>query len=88
MVAPSFELDHLLVRAPNWVGDLVMSTPVLEAACADPRLERVSIAGRAHLADGLAERAVDNVRRNFSKDTMCARTLDVYNEVLHLKEPV
>jgi hypothetical protein len=29
--------DHLVVRAPNWVGDLVMATPVLEAAiaCAD-----------------------------------------------------
>jgi hypothetical protein len=25
---------------------------------------------------------MDNIRNNFSKDTMCAKTLDVYNEVL------
>ncbi|HEB78942.1 MAG TPA: glycosyltransferase [Rhodospirillales bacterium] len=30
----------------------------------------------------LAEQAIANVRKNFSKETMCARTLDVYNEVL------
>ena len=39
----------LLVRAPNWVGDLVMATPVLEAALADGRFERVTVAVRAHL---------------------------------------
>src|SRR6185295_17155534 len=27
---------RLAIRAPNWVGDLVMATPVLEAACASP----------------------------------------------------
>lgn len=46
-------IDHLIVRAPNWVGDLVMATPVLEAALADPRFGRVSIAVRAHLVDVL-----------------------------------
>jgi len=40
----------LLIRAPNWVGDLVMATPVLEAALLDPRFNRVVIAVRAHLA--------------------------------------
>lgn len=45
---------HLAVRAPNWVGDLVMATPVLEAACADERFERVSIVLRAPLAPVLA----------------------------------
>ena len=30
----------------------------------------------------MAERAVDNIRRNFSKESMCAKTLAVYNEVL------
>ena len=43
-------LGHLVVRAPNWVGDLVMATPVLEAAVADPRWSRVTIAVRGHLA--------------------------------------
>ena len=41
---------HLAVRAPNWVGDLVMATPVLEAAVADARFARVSILVREHLA--------------------------------------
>lgn len=33
----------------------------------------------------LAEKAIAHVRANFSKHTMCAKTLEVYNEVLHLK---
>ena len=33
----------------------------------------------------LAEKAIANIRENFSKHTMCAKTLEVYNEVLHLK---
>jgi heptosyltransferase-2 len=40
----------LVLRAPNWVGDAVMATPLLEAAVADPRFERVAIVVRAHLA--------------------------------------
>jgi heptosyltransferase-2 len=47
-------IEHLLVRAPNWVGDLVMATPVIEAALADRRFARVTIAVRAHLAGVLA----------------------------------
>jgi heptosyltransferase-2 len=43
-------IGHLVVRAPNWVGDLVMATPVIEAALADRRFERVTIAVRSHLA--------------------------------------
>src|SRR6185503_11817793 len=30
--APTDRLRHLVLRAPNWVGDLVMATPLLEAA--------------------------------------------------------
>jgi len=30
----------------------------------------------------MAENAIANIRDNFTKDTMCARTLEVYNEVL------
>ncbi len=44
----------MLIRAPNWVGDLVMATPLLEAAVHDGRFERVTIALRARLADVLA----------------------------------
>ncbi len=51
----SVDLEHLLVRAPNWVGDLAMATPVLEAALASERFGRVSIAVREHLVDVLAD---------------------------------
>lgn len=47
------ELEHLWVRAPNWVGDLVMATPMLEALVASPRFGRVSIGIRRHLVDVL-----------------------------------
>ncbi|MSR61299.1 MAG: glycosyltransferase family 9 protein [Planctomycetes bacterium] len=47
-------LAHLVLRAPNWVGDLVMATPFLAAAVRDPRFARVTIAVRAHLAPVLA----------------------------------
>ncbi|MFT5291410.1 MAG: heptosyltransferase-2 [Planctomycetota bacterium] len=48
-------MKHLIVRAPNWVGDIVMATPIIEAAIADPRFERVTIVLREHLADVLSE---------------------------------
>jgi len=40
----------LVVRAPNWVGDLVMATPVLEAALQSPRFRSVKVLVRRHLA--------------------------------------
>lgn len=52
----------LAIRAPNWVGDLVMATPVCEAALASERFESVSIVVRKHLApilhDGVCSSAV------------------------------
>ena len=39
----------------------------------------------AYAGQALAGRAIQHVRQNFSKDVMCDRTLDVYNEVLSLK---
>lgn len=49
MSRPVDTLDHLLVRAPNWVGDLVMATPMLHALVEEPRFARVTIAVREHL---------------------------------------
>ena len=46
---------RLVVRAPNWVGDLVMATPVLEAAVLDPRWDDVRILARRHLVPLLAD---------------------------------
>jgi glycosyltransferase involved in cell wall biosynthesis len=34
----------------------------------------------------LSQKGIANIRNNFSKDTMCAKTLDVYNEVLILSK--
>ncbi|MCA8978761.1 MAG: glycosyltransferase family 9 protein [Planctomycetes bacterium] len=45
----------LAVRAPNWVGDLVMATPMLEALCTSERFERVDVLLRAHLAPLVAD---------------------------------
>ena len=44
---------HLVIRAPNWVGDVAMATPILRAALEPPaqeRWSRVEILLRAHLA--------------------------------------
>lgn len=48
-------MKHLVVRAPNWVGDLVMATPILEAALASTDWERVTILVRQHLLGVLAD---------------------------------
>ncbi len=48
-------IEHLAIAAPNWVGDLVMATPMLEAALAAPHIGRVSVLVRAHLAPLLAD---------------------------------
>lgn len=46
---------RLAIRAPNWVGDLVMATPVLEAARASERFSAVRILVRKHLVGVLAD---------------------------------
>jgi heptosyltransferase-2 len=48
---------RLAIRAPNWVGDLVMATPVLEAALSSARFADVRIVVRARLAGLLADGA-------------------------------
>ncbi|MBI5361716.1 MAG: glycosyltransferase family 9 protein, partial [Planctomycetes bacterium] len=45
----------LVLRAPNWVGDLVMATPVFAAALSSERWSSVRILVRAHLAPVLAD---------------------------------
>lgn len=48
-------MSVLVVRAPDRVGELVLATPVLEAAAADPRWERVHVLLRGDLAPLLDE---------------------------------
>jgi len=45
----------LAIRAPNWVGDLVMATPVFEAALASGRFTQIVVVVRRHLAGVLAD---------------------------------
>lgn len=60
-------MSTLAVRAPNWVGDVVMATPVLLAALADRRFASTAILVREHLVpilrDGPAEPALVPLRR-------------------------
>jgi heptosyltransferase-2 len=63
-------VPHLLIRTPNWVGDLVMATPILAAALECEHWPRVTILVRAHLAAVLADgpwaghvRAMDGARK-------------------------
>ena len=49
------EPQRLVVRVPNWVGDIVMATPVLHAAVNDPRWKDVRLVMRKHLALLLAD---------------------------------
>ncbi|MGH6661292.1 MAG: glycosyltransferase family 4 protein, partial [Rhodospirillales bacterium] len=56
-------------------GDVEALTQALD------KVLRLSQEARA----ALAAKAIQNVRNNFSLTTMCAKTLDVYNEVLQLK---
>ena len=46
---------RLVLRAPNWVGDLVMATPVIEAAMAQGGWSDVRVVVREHLAPLLAD---------------------------------
>ncbi|MFT7670009.1 MAG: heptosyltransferase-2 [Planctomycetota bacterium] len=46
---------RLVVRVPNWVGDIVMATPVLEAAANSTEWDDVRFLMRAHLAPLLAD---------------------------------
>ncbi|MCC7012670.1 MAG: glycosyltransferase family 9 protein [Planctomycetes bacterium] len=43
-------IEHLAIQVPNWVGDLVMATPMLEAALTAPHFGRVTLLARKHLA--------------------------------------
>ena len=48
-------MNKLAIRAPNWVGDLVMATPVMEAALACEAWDEVHILVRNHLVDVLGD---------------------------------
>lgn len=71
------ERSSLVVRAPNWVGDLVMATPVLEAAIASPLHDGVKIVVREHLSgvlrDGPCEPHVVAIGKGDSEEAIYRR---------------
>jgi ADP-heptose:LPS heptosyltransferase len=58
----------LVIRAPNWVGDVVMATPVFSAARASERFESVTIVIREPLAGILADGPVAERARTIASD--------------------
>ncbi len=78
---PVIATDHGGAREtviPGETGWLVPPGDADALAAAIDRALAVDADTRRHLA----ERAMANVRARFSKETMCAKTLDVYEEVL------
>ena len=56
-------------------GDVDALTAALDKVLSLPQDDRAAIAAKA----------IRNVRENFSQDAMCAKTLEVYNEILQAK---
>ncbi len=81
---PVVASDHGGARETVIVEETGWLTPPGDSAALAAAIDRVLGLGesaRRHLA----EKAIANVRRNFSKDAMCAATLEIYNEVLPAK---
>lgn len=70
---------HLLLRLPNWVGDLVMATPILQEACRSPRWSRVTALVKPGLAPllegGLFEGLEVIARKNAAEERRLMKTL-------------
>lgn len=81
---PVIASDHGGARETIIEGETGWLTPPGDAEALAATLERVLAIG-AEARQALADRAIAHVRQTFSKDVMCDRTLDVYNEVLSLK---
>jgi heptosyltransferase II len=71
-------IDHLAIAAPNWVGDLAMATPVLEAALRAEHVGRVTVLVRGHLAPLLASGPLEPHVRAHASD---AEQLALYREL-------
>jgi len=81
---PVIASDHGGARETVIEGETGWLTPPGDAQALAAVLARVLAIG-PEARQALAERAIAHVRDNFSKDAMCDRTLDVYNEVLNLR---
>ena len=81
---PVIASDHGGAKETVIVGETGWLTPPGDVDVLAETLDRVlNLKGPAR--ERLAEKALAHVRRDFSREAMCAKTLDVYNEVLSLK---
>ena len=83
---PVIATDHGGARETVMVGETGWLTPPGDVESLSEAIGRV-LALSDPTRQILAAKAIDNVERNFTRHGMCARTLDVYNEVLSLKAP-
>ena len=83
---PVIATDHGGARETVMVGETGWLTPPGDVDALSDAIGRV-LALTEPARRILAAKAIDNVRRNFTRHGMCASTLDVYNEVLSLKVP-
>jgi glycosyltransferase involved in cell wall biosynthesis len=80
---PVIASDHGGSRETVIAGETGWLTPPGDTQALADAIEHVLDLSEA-ARHALAEKAIAHVRRNFSKDAMCAKTLEVYNEVLSL----
>ena len=83
---PVVATDHGGAREtviPNETGWLTSPGDTDALAAAVERVLCLSAAERSQMV----EKSLANVRDNFTRDAMCAKTLDVYNEVLSIESP-
>lgn len=71
-------IEHLAIAAPNWVGDLAMATPVLEAALRAEHVGRATVLVRRHLAPLLSNGPLEPCVRAHASD---AEELELYREL-------
>lgn len=86
MGRPVIATDHGASPETILTGRTGWLTPPGDVAALAEALDRflsLDAAGRA----GMAERGMAHVRAHFTKETMCARTLAIYDEVLRLPLP-
>jgi glycosyltransferase involved in cell wall biosynthesis len=69
--------EQIIENETGWL------TPPGDSATLAEAIER-ALAYDTSARNRAAARAIVNIRTHFSKQTMCTKTLDVYNEVLQL----
>lgn len=81
---PVIATDHGGAKETVIPGETGWLVPPGDADALAAAIEKVLALDSAQRST-LAGKAIANVRDNFSKDTMCAKTLDVYDEVLGIR---